>query len=72
MMTWAACNCPGAGSWVSLSPQPCPWQPVRPGLVPEQPLLRVMGLDTSIAKLWTVSERETGIAFDFGEVREVA
>jgi NAD(P)-dependent dehydrogenase (short-subunit alcohol dehydrogenase family) len=30
----------------------------------KKPILRVMGTDRSIAKLWTVSERETGITLD--------
>ena len=37
----------------------------------KKPILRVMGLDKSIAKLWTVSERETGITHDVaGALRE--
>ena len=44
---------------------------VNTGAPVARPVLRP-GNDEAIATLWMVSERETGIAFDFGEVREVA
>ena len=44
---------------------------VNNGAPISKPVLRP-GNDSGIATLWAVSEAETGVAFDFGDVREVA
>jgi len=45
---------------------------IQSGAPVSRPILRRIGLDKAIATLWSVSERETGAAFEFGEAEETA
>ncbi len=45
---------------------------VNNGAPVRRPILRRIGMDRSIGILWNVSQRETGVSFDFGTGRETS